>query len=244
MKNALLLSVWGSPASTAYLKELLKISGLRIQVVYERNEKIFENIQRIYRERFGEQAPIFETADKILPAGAPSPLFVENLQGPETLEVISKLKPDWTLLAGSGILKEPILQIPREGTLNCHPGLLPRYRGCTCLEWAVYEDEPVGATCHFVTSEIDAGDIVKKEIMPVYRGQSYREIRLQMFYFCASLMAKSVNLLVTPPRKANGAFEKFDWEQARYYKPIPEEAMAQVLKKIETNSYRHLSERR
>ena len=72
------------------------------------------------------------------------------------------------ILAGSGIVKESLLKIPREGTLNCHPGLLPRYRGCTCLEWALYEDEPVGATCHFVTPEIDAGDIVRKEIMPVY----------------------------------------------------------------------------
>ncbi len=243
MKNALLLSVWGSPASTVYLKELLKISALRIQVVYERNGKIFENIQRIYQERFGEQAPLFEPADKVLPPGSPIPVLIENLQSPETLDAISKLKPDWMLLAGSGIVKEALLQIPRNGTLNCHPGILPRYRGCTCVEWAIYEDEPVGATCHWVTPEIDAGAIIRKEVMPVYRGQTYRDIRLQMFYFCASLMAKSVNLLLNSPGEATVAFEKFDWEQARYYKPIPDDAMAQVLKKIEAGAYRHLCQR-
>lgn len=242
MKNILLLSVWSSPASTAYLKELLKIPGLRIQVVYEKNEKISANISRIYQERFGERAPVFEPAENILPAGAPAPLFVENLQGPETLETISKLKPDWMLLGGSGIIKEALLKIPAEGTLNCHPGLLPRYRGCTCVEWALYEDEPVGATCHFVTPEIDAGDIVRKEIMSVYRGRSYKDLRLEMFYFCASLMAKSLGLLVNPPAGKPVELEKFDWAQARYYKPIPEDAMAQVLKKIEAGTYRHLCE--
>lgn len=240
MKKNVVLSVWGSPASTAYLQELARVPGISIQPVFEKNEKLFQNIQRITQERFGARAPVFESPEKILPAGSPLPVMVENLQSPETLQIISSLQPDWILLAGSGIVKEDLLKIPKHGALNCHPGILPRYRGCTCVEWAIYEDEPVGATCHFVTPEIDAGDIVLKETMPVLRGETYLDMRLRMFYFCAKLMAKAVDNLVNRPEEMAKKIERFDWSQARYYKPIPEEAMAQVLQKLEQGTYAHL----
>ena len=237
-ETVVVLSVWGSPVATAYLKTISAIPNLCIRPVFEKNEKIFADIQRIFKERFGAVAPGFappEASGAVLP-----PLMIEKLQSEETLKTIAALEPDWMVLAGSGIVKEPLLKIPRRGTLNCHPGILPRYRGCTCVEWALFEDEPVGATCHFVTPEIDAGDIVRKKTLPVFTGETYRDLRLRMFYFCAELMAESLHLLVNDPEQAQSGMERFDWEKSRYYKPIPAEQMEEVLLKIGQGSYRHL----
>lgn len=49
--------------------------------------------------------------------------------------------------------------------MNCHPGLLPKFRECTCVEWAVYLDEEVGNTVHFMNEKIDEGPIIVQEAL-------------------------------------------------------------------------------
>jgi methionyl-tRNA formyltransferase len=67
---------------------------------------------------------------------------------------------DLFIHAGAGILRKPLLAVPRLGTLNTHMGLLPRYRGMNVAEWAALEGEPVGVTVHLLDSGIDTGPII------------------------------------------------------------------------------------
>lgn len=53
-----------------------------------------------------------------------------------------------------------ILTIPKVGTLNFHPSLLPYNRGKHYNFWTIVEDTPFGVTIHFVDKLIDSGDIV------------------------------------------------------------------------------------
>lgn len=233
-----LLSTWGSPVSGEYLKQLLllKSRGLEITAAYEENAKVAADISRIYKERFGEETPLFQSS---LSLGVPSLTF-SNFKEETSLKQLEALKPDLFVLAGTSIVKSPLLGIPKIGTLNCHPGILPRYRGCTCLEWAIAEDEPVGATCHFVTEEIDAGDILLKEVMPVHPGDTYRGVRLRMFYFQAQVLAKAIKNVFDEGIQSFHK-EAFDWNLARYYKPIPEDLFKLVCEKIEKGTYPHLT---
>lgn len=235
--NLTILSTWGSPVSTAYLKSLLalKLEDLQISVVYEENLKLAADIQRIYLERFGSEAPVFKSAEEW---GIPT-LRLPHFRDDSALIKLSSLNPHLFILAGTSIVKSPLLKIPSIGTLNCHPGILPRYRGCTCVEWALYEDEPVGATCHFVTEEIDAGEILLKKAMPVYAGDTYRKVRLRMFHFQAEILAQAVGSFL---QAGPGEFktESFDWHQARYYKPIPEDLFKAACEKIQMGTYLHL----
>jgi methionyl-tRNA formyltransferase len=57
------------------------------------------------------------------------------------------------------ILKGPTLALPRLGTLNCHPSLLPHNRGKHYNFWNLVEDVPFGVTIHWVDPGIDSGDI-------------------------------------------------------------------------------------
>ena len=84
------------------------------------------------------------------------PLFiVQNFHDVSTLELIKSLEPDIIIQGGSGILKNEMITIPSVGVINSHPGKLPEYRGCNSVEWAIYNDEKLSSTSHFIDSGID-----------------------------------------------------------------------------------------
>lgn len=238
-----MITTQGVPTGAAYLSRLAAQPGLDLMVLCEVSPKREKETERILFERFGNRAP---QAPPVADVCARHGIRMEKTTGcnsPAGLGVLREFKPDLILLAGSGIVKSEALAIPAHGTLNCHPGSLPRYRGCTCVEWAIYEDEPVGATCHFVTEEIDAGDILLKKTMPVYAGDSYVDVRLRMFGFQADLAGTCVRQLLADFDGTLARAEKFDWTKARYYKPIPAELMKDVLEKIESRRYAFASEK-
>jgi len=53
----------------------------------------------------------------------------------------------------------PILALPRIGPLNLHPAWLPYNRGWHTPSWAIYEGTPYGASLHWMSEEVDAGDL-------------------------------------------------------------------------------------
>jgi folate-dependent phosphoribosylglycinamide formyltransferase PurN len=84
---------------------------------------------------------------------------------PETLQILRALAPDVIAIGQTGILRPKLLEIPRLGTLNAHPGVLPNYRGIDSFQWAVLngEIENVGVTVHWVDRGVDTGPIVRVE---------------------------------------------------------------------------------
>ncbi len=61
-----------------------------------------------------------------------------------------------------------VFRLPRHGTLNVHDSLLPKYAGFSPLIWALINGESeVGVTAHLMNDELDAGDIVRQEAVPV-----------------------------------------------------------------------------
>jgi hypothetical protein len=85
---------------------------------------------------------------------------VDSLDSPEGIAAVRALQPDVAIHAGGGILRAPILAIPRLGTLNAHMGILPAFRGMNVTEWATLLGGPVGCTVHCIDPGIDTGDII------------------------------------------------------------------------------------
>ena len=57
---------------------------------------------------------------------------------PDFLEALQKLRLDLCVTAAYGnILPQAFLDIPRWGTLNIHPSLLPQYRGAAPVQRAL-----------------------------------------------------------------------------------------------------------
>ncbi len=77
------------------------------------------------------------------------------------IEWLQNLNPDVLILHQAPILTSEIFSIPRFGTLNIHPSLLPKYRGSNPYFWLYYNlDMAAGITLHYIDDNIDTGDIV------------------------------------------------------------------------------------
>jgi methionyl-tRNA formyltransferase len=73
---------------------------------------------------------------------------------------LADLEVDLGIVFTFGWLPESVATLPRRGTVNLHPALLPAYRGANGYR-ALYEGEPrIGATLHYLTPEFDEGAIL------------------------------------------------------------------------------------
>ncbi len=67
-------------------------------------------------------------------------------------------------LGSTRILPQNIVKIPKIGTLNIHPSLLPKYRGRYSLVHSIANGEKyAGLTSHWIGKEIDLGNIISKK---------------------------------------------------------------------------------
>jgi len=61
-----------------------------------------------------------------------------------------------------------VVDAPRIGSFNLHPGPLPAYAGLNAPSWAIYHREPShGVTLHWMTSGIDTGAIAYEARFPL-----------------------------------------------------------------------------
>ena len=76
---------------------------------------------------------------------------------------------DWVVLAGyMRVVKEPLLNAFPNRIINIHPSLLPAFRGLRAWEQALNAGVPeTGCTVHFVNRDIDAGEIIAQQRVPV-----------------------------------------------------------------------------
>lgn len=102
--------------------------------------------------------------EKDLPVIAP-----ERLKDPDLIDSIQKLQPDVYVVSSYGkFIPASWLKIPRAGTLNVHPSLVPRYRGAAPINWPILEGErETGLSIIEVAKELDAGDIFYQQVHPI-----------------------------------------------------------------------------
>ena len=89
---------------------------------------------------------------------------VNSVNDAEFLAILEKLKPDLIINQAQEIVKSGFITIPPCGVLNRHSSLLPKNRGRLTPFWVLFRQEiETGVTIHFVTEEIDRGDIICQE---------------------------------------------------------------------------------
>lgn len=120
-----------------------------------------------------------------------------TLDGASSLAIVRRLAPDIVILGGAPLLRGEILAIPRLGTLNAHPGLLPRYRGIDVVAWAILNGDPVGVSVHLVDAGIDTGAICRTRHLALRAGETLEEIQSRAEQEGAQLMAEVVADAIT-----------------------------------------------
>jgi methionyl-tRNA formyltransferase len=92
-----------------------------------------------------------------------------SLKAPEARRAFADAGADLGLLAYvTQIVPEPLLAIPRLGSLCFHPSLLPRYRGGSAINWQLIRGETEsGVTVFWPDAGIDTGPILLQRRAPV-----------------------------------------------------------------------------
>jgi methionyl-tRNA formyltransferase len=95
----------------------------------------------------------------------------------------NELMPDVCVTAAYGqYLPKRFLNIPKRGTLNIHPSLLPRWRGASPVQRSLEAgDNPVGVTVLFTVSKMDAGPIVAQQEISIDENDTATTVLPMLF---------------------------------------------------------------
>lgn len=113
-----------------------------------------------------ELPPHLLLTDATAPAGLDL-LFARDKHAIEPL--LRAYEPDLMLCWGfPWKIPQAALDVPRLGSANMHPALLPCHRGPIPLAWALRDGDPVwGATWHRMDAELDTGNLLAQGSVPI-----------------------------------------------------------------------------
>ena len=72
--------------------------------------------------------------------------------------------------------------------VNAHPGLLPQNRGVDAFKWSIYNKWPIGVTLHIVNEQIDAGQILRRQRVPIYPTDTLKDVADRTYHIESDLL--------------------------------------------------------
>ncbi len=123
------------------------------------------------------------------------PLAQPNtMKDPEFVKQLAELNPDLIVVVAYGlILPREVLDIPRLGTVNIHPSLLPRLRGAAPIQWSIISgDRVTGVTTMLMSERLDAGDILLRQEVEVRPDETAGVLHDRLADLGAKLLLKTV----------------------------------------------------
>lgn len=225
-----------------YGREMLRrmlADGFRPSLILEESS----NVADVERGKFLERIRGHPVAPEISRQAAEHDLPIRSVpthRDRHCLEILRDLDPRLIVLGGTRIIRGEILAYPRDGVLNSHPGLLPECRGSASAAWSVFHDIPIGASCHFCTPEIDAGDLVGRREIPVHRGDRYEDICYRTLVVAGTLMTEALQAW------SSGRLEELRRPQGPSphptFKNMPDELLEIVHLKLHREIYAHYAD--
>ncbi|HEY4523855.1 MAG TPA: methionyl-tRNA formyltransferase [Candidatus Paceibacterota bacterium] len=177
----------------------------------------------ILRSAFREQVAIF-TAEK--------------LDG-DFIDKLNALQADlFVVVAYAKIIPKEILLIPKHGVIGVHPSLLPKYRGASPIQSVLLSGEQeTGVSLYILNEAMDAGPIIKKEMVPIEPNETYQELSAKLADLGGNLLSgvfKEENISALTAEKQNDA-------EATYTKKIKtEDGYVDLEKDTPTDIYRKI----
>jgi hypothetical protein len=161
---------------------------------------------------------------------------VPNHNGPECCAYVRDNGVCLLVNAGTPRIIKPALLEAAVGVLNAHPGILPKYRGASCCEWAIYNNDPVGVTAHFMDAGLDSGPILFSRELPVRKGQTYTEVRVALYRLAHVVRADAIRMIREQNLTPRDLSAQSD---ARAFRPILDELLNVVKARLANGEYVH-----
>ena len=116
-----------------------------------------------------------------------------KLRDPAFLEALRTWQADVQVVVAFRMLPEVVWAMPPLGTINVHGSLLPQYRGAAPINWVLINGErETGVTTFKLQQEIDTGNILLQEKMPIGETETAGELHDRMKILGAQVLVKTI----------------------------------------------------
>jgi methionyl-tRNA formyltransferase len=120
----------------------------------------------------------------------------DKLKDPAFLAQLAALEGNLQVIVAFRMLPEVVWRMPALGAFNLHGSLLPQYRGAAPINWAVIEGQKeTGVTTFFLNADIDTGDILMQERLPIGPDETAGEVHDRMMELGAQVVLKTVQAI-------------------------------------------------
>ncbi|MFT3990280.1 MAG: methionyl-tRNA formyltransferase [Luteolibacter sp.] len=181
---------------------------------------------------------------KVEALAAGIPVYQPEKIGDAT-EELAALNPEILVVMAYGqFLPKATRELASQVIINLHASILPKYRGASCIQGAIDNgDEETGITVMHVVKQLDAGDIIHIETLPIARDETGGVLHDRLADLAPVAMAKALKQLAdgtaartpqveeehTYAPKLDREHGKLDWTQSaeklerriRAYDPWP-----------------------
>jgi methionyl-tRNA formyltransferase len=171
------------------------------------------------------RSPVNEAALRFgLPVETP-----RSLKGEEAAARLASFAPEVGVVVAYGLILPPaVLAVPREGCLNLHASLLPRWRGAAPINRAIMAgDAETGVAVMRMEEGLDTGPVAMVERVAIGPDMTAGELAERLARLGADLMARALAALsrsvltftpqaaegVTYAKKIDPAETRIDWSR-------------------------------
>ena len=127
-----------------------------------------------------------------------------NLKGPEAIKAMKDANADIGIMAYVlQFAPQEFVNVPRHGTIQYHPSLLPAYRGPSSINWPLIKGEKkTGLTIFRPTDGLDEGPIVLQKETPVAEDDTLGSVYFdRLFPMGVQAMLEAADLVVAGKHK-------------------------------------------
>lgn len=174
------------------------------------------------RHRKLEKTPVHQVAE----AAGIEVRHPTNFKNPDDGAAFQALNLDVAVVAAFGmLLPSDILAAPHFGCINIHPSLLPRWRGPSPVQYAIWQgDTQTGVSVMSLEKGMDTGSILAQQTVPINKNTTFETLN-------TVLWQKGTNLLVDCLN---------DLAQSRILKPVPQKTEGVTYCKLFTREQGHI----
>lgn len=163
---------FGTPHFAATVLDYLSTKSLNIVAVVTNPDK------PVKRSKEPVFSPVKRKAEELgIPVYQPEKASAEPF-----VAFLKELKADlFLVVAYSEIFKENFLAVPPLGSINVHASLLPKYRGASPIQTAIWKgEEESGVSIMKIAKKMDAGGIYKKVATPISEDMTAGELSAKL----------------------------------------------------------------
>src|SRR5437879_3942040 len=124
----------------------------------------------------------------------------KSLRAPEAIDAMRAADADLGIMAFVlQFAPQDFVNIPKRGTIQYHPSLLPKYRGPSSINWPIARGEKeTGLTIFRPTDGLDEGAVILQKKTPIDENDTLGEIYFnRLFPMGIEAMVEAADLVMT-----------------------------------------------